>query len=42
MQKNATIAVILLLVFLMWLAAIIVGMKMVNQWVHTRSTLDIL
>jgi hypothetical protein len=35
MPKNSAVAVILLLVFLMWLAAIIIGMKMVNKWVHT-------
>jgi hypothetical protein len=34
MQKNAAIAVILLVCFIVWLVAIIIGMKMVNNWVR--------
>jgi hypothetical protein len=35
MDERDTVAVVLLLVFICWLLAIIIGMKVVNSWVYS-------
>ncbi|KAE9367729.1 hypothetical protein N431DRAFT_471137 [Stipitochalara longipes BDJ] len=44
MQERDAIAVIILFVFLIWLIAIIVGLKIVNKWAQkmadTRAAMD--
>jgi hypothetical protein len=37
MRARDTVVVILVILFLVWLAAILIGMKYVNSWVHNYS-----